>query len=225
MNAKALGVIVSFTALTIALNFVKIPAPYNPTVLSYQMGDVALVIALLLFGLKIAVTTAALSTVITIILATNAAGPIGPPYYLIAVLAMFLGIYIGDYLVKNKNIQERWGLAKSAVFSTAFGALTRTLIMLPLDYILYGFLVSIVSGLSVSESYIIIYALMPTFIIYNITVPILMIPPSYVIADRISNYCPSTFQKSTLLKSAKPKALAYNPFSTKCHFHRLSGRR
>ena len=60
--------------------------------------------------------------------------------------------------------------------------------MLPFDYFVYGFLVSLVSNLSISVSYAIVLASMPGIIIYNITVPIIMIPISYSIAKNVSKY-------------------------------------
>ena len=91
MNTKAVGVIIAFTALATVLNYIKIPVPYLPN-FTYQMGDIVLIVALLLFGAKPAVTIATLNMLLTIILYQNPAGPIGPPYYLISVLAMFIGI-------------------------------------------------------------------------------------------------------------------------------------
>jgi hypothetical protein len=58
--------------------------------------------------------------------------------------------------------------------------------MLPLDYTVYGALVSIVSGLSMATSYAIIVAAMPGIILYNITVPLYVIPTSYYIGKKLS---------------------------------------
>jgi hypothetical protein len=69
--------------------------------------------------------------------------------------------------------------------STTCGIITRTLIMFPLDYFVYGLLVSIVSGLSISVSYSIVLASMPGMILYNITVPLVMVPISYLIVKKI----------------------------------------
>jgi hypothetical protein len=58
--------------------------------------------------------------------------------------------------------------------------------MLPLDYTVYGALVSVVSGLSMSTAYAIVIAAMPGIILYNITVPIYVVPTSYFIAKKLS---------------------------------------
>lgn len=191
MNAKAIGIIIAFTALTTALNFVRIPAPYNP-VLSYQLSDIVLIVAFLLFGLKVGITIAGLHMILKMTIFVDLSGPVGPPYYLIAFLSMFFGVYLFEKLVKLNKSDK--GLSKNVALSTSLGAFTRTLIMLPLDYIVYGFLVSVVSGLSIAESYELVIIAMPSMIFYNITVPIIMIPTSYFIAKKLSRYTSSMFK-------------------------------
>ncbi len=187
MNTKAVGVIIAFTALATVLNYIKIPVPYLMG-FSYQMGDIVLIVALLLFGLRPAIAIATLNMLMTIILYQNPAGPIGPPYYLISVLAMFLGLYVAEKVIRRKKTPQKPHIAQSVGVSTTSGVLSRTLIMLPLDYFAYGFLVSVVSGLSIAESYAIVMFALPSMIIYNITVPIIMVPLSYLIAKRLVKY-------------------------------------
>jgi riboflavin transporter FmnP len=195
MNTKAIGVVIAFTALATVLNYIKIPVPYLPN-FTYQMGDVVLIVALLLFGIKPAIMIVTLNMLMTIILYQNPAGPIGPPYYLLSVLAMFLGIYVAQKVIRRKETLEKRNIAQSVVFLTVAGALSRTLIMLPLDYFVYKFLVSVVSGLSVAESFGLIIIVLPSMIVYNITVPIIMVPLSYLIAMRLSKYGSLIFNPS-----------------------------
>jgi riboflavin transporter FmnP len=183
MNSKTISIIIAFTALTTALNFAKIPVPYMPT-FSYTMGDIVIVIALLLFGAKPGVAVAFLSTIITMIILPGPAGIVGPPYYFISISTMLIGVYIAIKLAERcTKLQVP---AKTVVLLTAFAVLTRTLLMLPLDYTVYGALVSIVSGLSMATSYAIIVAAMPGIILYNITAPLYVIPTSYYIAKKLS---------------------------------------
>jgi hypothetical protein len=68
--------------------------------------------------------------------------------------------------------------------------------MLPLDYYIYGFLVSMVSGLRVADSYALVLSTMPLIIFYNITVPLYVVPISYFIAKNVSkhsNFASHTF--------------------------------
>jgi hypothetical protein len=97
---------------------------------------------------------------------------------------MLLGVYIGTKLVERRN-ELQCGV-KAVIILTLFAVLTRTLIMLPLDYTVYGALVSVVSGLSMSTTYTIVIAAMPGIILYNITVPLYAIPSSYYIAKKLT---------------------------------------
>jgi riboflavin transporter FmnP len=186
MNTKAIAVIAAFTALTTTLNFIKIPAPYLPT-FSYQMGDIALVIAFLLFGPKIGITIAFSNMLVSLILPTGPGGFVGPPYYFIAVTTMLFGLYVSEKFITKKMLtpSNNKKATKPVIVYTALAILTRTLIMLPFDYIIYGLLVSIVSGLSISTSYAIVLSVMPLIILYNITVPLHVVPISYYISKRI----------------------------------------
>lgn len=194
IDTKAIGITIAFTALATALNFIRIPVPYMPT-FYYQMGDVALVIAFLLFGLRIGLTVAALNMVVTMTIFYSPGGLVGPPYYLVSVLTTVLGVCLFEKLVKPKISQSKaYHGAKPAVLCTICGVLTRTLLMFPLDYGVFGFLVSIVSGLSIPAAYAIVLASMPGIILYNITVPIYVIPTSYYIATQVSKHSGNLLQ-------------------------------
>jgi riboflavin transporter FmnP len=116
MNAKVVGVVISFTALATLLNYIKIPVPYLAGFF-YQLGDVVLIVTLLLFGAKPAITIASLNMVLAIVLYQNPAGPIGPPYYLISVLATFFGIYLA-LRIKGHRRATRRHLLELASIST-----------------------------------------------------------------------------------------------------------
>ena len=183
MNSKAIGMVITFTALTTALNFIRIPVPYMPT-FSYTIGDIAIVVAFLLFGPRPGIAVAFLSTIITMIILPGPAGIVGPLYYFIAVSTMLLGVYLSSKLIQRRI--EILSSTKAVIIFTLLAILTRTLIMLPLDYMVYGALVSVISGLSMSAAYAIVVAAMPGIILYNITVPIYVIPTSYYIAKKTS---------------------------------------
>ncbi len=192
MNTRAVAVIIAFTALTTTLNFIKIPAPYLPT-FSYQLGDIALVVAFLLFGAKIGFTVACANMIVNLILPTGPAGFIGPPYYFIAVSTMLFGLWVSQRIIKAKTVKsettlltEKKPLKKPVIVYTFTAMLTRTLIMIPFDYVIYGFLVSIVSGWSIAAAYALVLATMPLIILYNVTVPLIVVPISYLISKRVS---------------------------------------
>jgi hypothetical protein len=100
---------------------------------------------------------------------------------------MLLGVYISERLIVCKiSLSKNHFVAKPVVLSTVFGILTRTLIMLPLDYTVFGMLVSFTSGMSISMAYATVYAIMPGIVLYNITVPLYVIPTSYYISRKVS---------------------------------------
>ncbi len=96
---------------------------------------------------------------------------------------------------------------KRTTLSTVFGVITRTIIMLPLDYYVYGYLVSIVSGLSISEAYALILAALPGIILYNITVPLYAIPISYYIAKKMLSHYNSDLFKNSLFRENRLQKL------------------
>jgi riboflavin transporter FmnP len=213
LNTKAVGIVAAFTALTTVLNLVKIPVPFLPW-FNYQLGDITLVITFLLFGLSIGFTVVILSMIVSVAMLPNAVGIIGAPYYYAAVISMVLGVCLFEKLIKPKIQNSRYLVAKSTSLSTVISILSRVLIMLPLDYYIYGYLVSIVSGLSLAEAYAFVMAWMPLMILYNITVPIFAIPTSYYTAEKISKHYKSPLFTKSLIhnNSGKQTSNVGSPF-------------
>jgi riboflavin transporter FmnP len=198
MNSKSISLVIAFTALATALNFVRIPVPFLLNY-SYQLGDIILVIAFLLFGLKIGLTVTLFNMLTTMVIYPNPVSIIGAPYYLFSILTMILGAYLFWRLIKQRIQTKPYLDAKSATLSTACAVLTRTLIMLPMDFLVYPYLVSLVSGLSVAEAYNTVFLVMPGIILYNISVPLFVIPTSYVVAKKVSLHIKSTFADQRLI--------------------------
>ncbi|MGD6851021.1 MAG: hypothetical protein ACQCN6_03065 [Candidatus Bathyarchaeia archaeon] len=156
---------------------------------SYQMGDIVLVVAFLLFSPLIGLSIAFLNMIINIAIPTTPAGVYGPPYYFLAVTTMLLGVFISDRLITQRKLKAQNSgnvLGRPVVAYTGFSVFTRVLLMLPCDYFIYGFLVSLVSGLSMSASYALVLSTMPLIIVYNVTVPLIVIPISYYITQRVA---------------------------------------
>jgi riboflavin transporter FmnP len=203
MNSRTIGVIIAFTALTTVLDFIRIPVPYLP-MFNYQMGDIALVVVFLIFGVTAGVAVAFFNMIISMIIFTGPAGLVGAPYYFIAVTSMFLGILIASKIVKKPAINRIPLNLKPIILFTTLTILTRTIIMLPLDYTVFGWLVSIVSGLSISAAYAIVLAAMPGIILYNITVPLYVVPISCFIAKKVSKSL-KIQNTNTLIPKDKPQ--------------------
>jgi uncharacterized membrane protein len=198
MNSKTLGLVIAFTALATTLNLIRIPIPYLPTH-SYQLGDIILVIAFLLFGIKIGLTIAVVNMFTSMAIYPNPVGIIGAPYYLFSVLTMVLGVYIFGRVLKPRIQNKPFFKAKSATLSTVCAVLTRTLLMLPMDFLVFPYLVFIVSGLSISEAFNSVLMAMPAIILYNITVPMYVIPISYLVAKKVSVHLKSAITDQKLI--------------------------
>jgi riboflavin transporter FmnP len=129
-----------FAALAIALNVAgpKIPAPYAPF-LYYQIWEIPLVVAFLAIGPLEGIT---ISVINTLVLFAYFPGPLpsGPFYNLIAMLAMFLGIYIPYKLATRKCAKEKLSdylkthLGIITITATTMGITARVLITTVLNY-------------------------------------------------------------------------------------------
>jgi len=120
MDSKRIAVIIVFAALTVALNLspIKIPAPYAPFLI-YQIWEIPIVGAFLLFGLKVG---AAISIINTVLLLAIFPGvlPTGPLYNLAAVLSMLFGILITHRIsVIRSHPREFTGSIAALVTATA----------------------------------------------------------------------------------------------------------
>jgi uncharacterized membrane protein len=198
MNSKAIGSVIAFTALATALNLIRIPAPYVLTH-SYQLGDIILVIAFLLFGVKIGLTVAIFNMFASMLIFPNPVGIIGAPYYLFSILTMILGVYLYGKIIKPRIQNKPYFNAKSATLCTVCSVLTRTLMMLPMDFLVFPYLVSLVSGWSLTEAFNSVFMVMPGIILYNITVPIYVIPISYVVTKKVALHLKSSISDQKLI--------------------------
>ena len=126
-NARRVTIIAIFAALSIVLNLSKVsyPAPFAPYLI-YQMWEIPIVAAFLLFGPKIGVITSIINTLVLIAIFPGAL-PTGPLYNLAALLSMLLGIYIVHRVASLSSRKARGALLIS--LSTALGVTTRAAIM------------------------------------------------------------------------------------------------
>jgi hypothetical protein len=116
------------------------------------------------------------------------------------VLTMVLGVYLFEKLIRSRIKNKQASTSKATTISTLISIVTRTVIMLPLDYYVFGFLVSVASGLSIADSYSMVLASMPLIIFYNITVPIYVVTISYIIADKVPKHIESSLFADSFIK-------------------------
>jgi riboflavin transporter FmnP len=180
LNTKTIALIIIFSAFTIVLNLspIKIPAPYAPFLI-YQLWEIPIVAALLLYGVGVGVSIALINTVI-LIFAFPGALPTGPLYNFAAVLSMLLGISITKVLVERRSPKNEAFLA--ALFTTS-GVILRTGVMALVNWALLRFPPPV--GYGMPEEAII--ATIPLVVIFNATLALYTIPIGYSLAKIVKS--------------------------------------
>jgi riboflavin transporter FmnP len=181
MNTKSIALIITFSAVAIALNAVRIPSVFDPGA-SYHFSEIPIIVAFLLFGARIGFLVGILNMAGGLLLfSTGPSSIIAYPMGLVSVLVMFAGLYVGSKFMKNNG-----KLHHTAIGLTFFAVVLRGCIMPFVDYgVLYHVLVPLVLGVSLPEAFI--AGLIPAFILYNVTVPLYTVPFAYVVATKVGN--------------------------------------
>jgi len=186
MNAKSITLIAIFAAVAIALNAIKIPSIYWPG-FNYTFCEIPIVVSFLLFGFKIGVLVEVLHIAGQLLLfPVGLAGFAGYTPGLVVMLLMFFGLYLASRLITRKASSEKpFSMRKSTIYLTAFPIAIRGTLMPFFDYgVTYHFLFPLFLQISIPEAYV--AALVPGFILYNVTVPLYTVPIAYVVATRVS---------------------------------------
>jgi hypothetical protein len=184
MNTKSLALIISFAAIAIALNAIKIPAVFWPGNF-FQLSDIPIVVAFLLFGVRVGVFVGVLN-----LLGQLAFYLISPVYIVaypmgfIATLLTLLGVYIACRYIARKNSSGKLCTQRPIIYLTGFAVISRAAIMPIIDYqIFFGLLFPIFSGYAFPETYMV--GLIPVLILFNIIIPLYTIPVAYTVASRV----------------------------------------
>lgn len=151
--------------------------------------EIPIVIASLLFGFKIGVLVGILHVAGQLVLFP--AGPAGFVMYpmgFLAALLMLVGVYVANRFIARKGVCKNFLTGrKSIICLTAFAVAFRGTIMPLIDYgITYRVLLPVVLGTSIPETYI--AALVPSFVLFNATVPFYTVPLAYIIATKVSSH-------------------------------------
>lgn len=180
MESKAVATIAIFTALSVALVLspAKVPAPYAPF-LKYQIWEIPIVAAFLLYGPLAGTATSIINTMILLVVYPGDL-PTGPLYNLAAVLSMLLGIYI-IHTFATKRFGKQYEPILT-IFSTALGGITRVGIMTILNMIFLQYPYPI--GYEMSAEAIV--ALLPLIGLFNATLTLYTTPIGYVVARAVS---------------------------------------
>jgi len=176
MNSKTITIVAIFAALTVALNLspAKIPAPFAPFLI-YQIWEIPIVAAYLLFGPRVGVGIAIINTIVLLAVFPGAL-PTGPLYNLAAVLSMLFGIYVALRFVKKSfKIQSKALLIAS---STALGIVLRVGIMTIVNWSLLRYPPPV--GYSLPEGALI--AMLPIIGVFNFTLALYTVPLGHFLA-------------------------------------------
>lgn len=186
MNTKAIGITIAFAAIAIVLQPIRIPALIVPG-FHFGVYEIPIVIAFLLFGLKIGFLVGLLHLVGRTILFPGGLNFISFPLGLVAILSMMLGVYLAKKLIISGILRKKDNVGnKPVIYMTLFGTISRAIIMPFLDYfIFWHYLIPIMIDQSIPEAYII--SLIPGMILFNLILPLYTIPSSYFIAIKINN--------------------------------------
>jgi riboflavin transporter FmnP len=188
MNARSIALIITFAAIAIALNTIRIPTIYWPG-FSYHFSEIPIVVAFLLFGPKIGVLVEALQLAGQLVFfPAGIVGFVVYPMGFVAVLLMLAGVYLAGRFTSRRATSEKFlSEKKQTVYFTAFAVASRGGIMPFLTYgVLYNVLLPLVLGTSIPAAYI--TALVPSFVLYNVTIPLYTVPIAYLVATKVRKY-------------------------------------
>ena len=180
MDTKTVATITVFAALTITLNLspIKFPAPYA-TYLIYQLWEIPIVAAFLLYG---NVVGSFIALINTLILVAVFPGELltGPLYNLAAVLSMLLGVGMGRKIAK-KYVQENSKLL--LVLFTVSGVALRVGIMTFVNWAFLRFPPPV--GFNMPEEVILLS--IPLIAVFNATLALYTVPSGYFVAKVVKS--------------------------------------
>jgi hypothetical protein len=206
MNSKSIALVITFAAIAIALNAIRIPTIFYPG--SYfQFSQIPIVIAFLLFGAKMGVFVGLLNLAGGLVLfPIGAVALIVYPMDFVSSLLMFAGMWLASKFTIHDNESGILPIFKKPSVGLTLGATAVRVGIMPfLDYaVVYHILVPLIFGKAPPEAFIL--GLVPAFILYNIIVPLYIVPAAYVVASRVSKHLKIEMSLFTTLKriSFKP---------------------
>jgi riboflavin transporter FmnP len=175
METKTVATITIFAAVTIALNLspVKIPAPFAPYLI-YQIWEIPIVAALLLFGATVGFSIAVVNTLALFAFFPGTL-PTGPLYNLAAVTSMLFGILVA------KKITQGHGQTLLAILSTTLGTTLRVAVMGVVNWMFLRYPPPV--GFSMPEDAIL--AATPLIAFFNLTLALYTIPVGHFLAEAV----------------------------------------
>jgi len=188
VNAKSIALAITFAAAAIALNAVRIPAIFYPNNY-FQISQIPIVVAFLLFGVRIGVLVGVLNLAGGLALfPLGTAGLIVYPMDFVSLLVMFAGLYLASTFITRGVEPGGVPVLKKPVVGLTVGAVAfRGGIMPFIDYgVVNHILIPLILGFQRPEAAII--GLVPVFVLYNVVSALYTIPVAYFVATRVSVY-------------------------------------
>ena len=170
-GSRRISVIGLFVALAIILNLVvKIPAPFAGF-LTYEIWEIPIVTAFLLFGFSIALPVAAMNFLILLMFPGVILA--GPLYNLVALLSMLGGVAVALRIGKRNASSY-----SPVILATILGVVIRVVVMTLVNAILLQFSPPLGFGLP----YKAVLAILPPIAFFNATVAFYTIPIAFIAA-------------------------------------------
>lgn len=183
MNTKSIAIIITFTALCIALIPFRIPTIYWPG-FYYYLWEIPIIAAFLLFGFKVALSISVLNTLARMVMGVNQNPLLLPLISFQPLLIMMLGIYLAQKLIQRQFLKGKpVSDARKGVYVTALGVAFRAMILPFMDYAYYHTLFPFFVGLDFPEAYIM--GIMPGIVVFNILVPLYGVSIGYLVAKTV----------------------------------------
>lgn len=179
MNTKEISLTITFAALTIALDPIRVPSIILPGVY-FRFCEIIIVVAFMLLGSAIAISIAGLNMVAEIVLFPGPTVLVGRPLVFMLTLSMLFGIYLAGKLLKSKDQQNLNHKLKPVIYFTALGALFRAALAPLLNYPMWRYVVPALAGIPLSFEQVM--TLMPAFMFYALVFCLYTIPIGYFVA-------------------------------------------
>ena len=135
MNSRSIALVITFAAIAIALNVVKIPTIFWPG-WSYHFNEIPIVIAFMLFGPKSGILVAVIHlSGQELLFPMGSAGIVAYPMVFIALLLMLSGVYLANWFISRQTSMDKpFSEKRRTFYFTAFSTATRGAIMPFLTY-------------------------------------------------------------------------------------------
>jgi len=168
-RTQRIALVADLAAIAVLLNqLIDIPAPYAGF-LKYEVWEIPVVVAFLIAGLYTGILVGIINA---LVLELKAGIPSGPWYNFAAMLSMVAGMYLAERIGGWKSLS-----AKNVAFSTALGALSRTLIMTIVNYTFLPLGYPIGFNLPVQ----VVVGYLPLIAFFNLTTALYTVPASYIV--------------------------------------------